>query len=127
MSEVSTKLQELVAELISAENNCDRYRADRLLAASFLGITRARGIEQDREQLLDQIANCPNNMVRKLEEITTTTYASNAFALVRSIVGVNDSVGAPQGRYRNLHAFERQDQLWTCVAWQVTKLVPEET
>jgi hypothetical protein len=66
MSEFSTKLRELVAELVAAENDCDRDRADRVLAASFLGITRARGVEQNREQLLDQIAHCPNNLVRTL-------------------------------------------------------------
>jgi hypothetical protein len=126
MSEFSTKLRELVAELVAAENDCDRDRADRVLAASFLGITRARGVEQNREQLLDQIAHCPNNLVRTLEESSATTYASEAFAVVRSIVGVNDSVGTPQGRYRNLHAFERQNQQWICVAWQVTKLEPED-
>jgi hypothetical protein len=126
MSEVPTRLRELVAELVAAENDCDRDRADKILAASFLGITRARGVEQNREQLLDQVAHCPNNVVRTLEESSATIYASETFALVRSIVGVSDSVGTAQGRYRNLHAFERQDQQWTCVAWQVTKLAPED-
>jgi hypothetical protein len=124
MSEVTATPRELVAELVAAENDCDRNRADKVLAATFLGITRASGVEQNRAQLLDQIAHSPNNVLRKLEESIATTYAAEGFALVQSIIQVTASVGTPQGRYRNLHAFERQNRRWSCVAWQVTKLDP---
>jgi hypothetical protein len=45
----------LVAKLIDSENNRNRPEADEILAADFAEITRARGVEQTRQNLLDEI------------------------------------------------------------------------
>lgn len=115
----------LVRALIDAENTRDRRKADEILAADFTAITRARGDEQSRERLLDEIAH-PRNPTLRRTLIDTSVWTRNGgnLAVVRTLIETSDesnSAAAPT-RFRNIHVFERLGQDWRCVGWQVTML-----
>jgi hypothetical protein len=115
----------LVRDLIDAENTRDRRKADDILAKDFLFITRARGDEQTRASLLDEVAQPKNPAVqRTLVDGSVSTRGSGDLCVVWSVVSTRDTAnpGAAEGRFRNVHVFERQQQEWRCLSWQVTKV-----
>ncbi len=117
-------LIELVRQLIEAENEHDREKAEPILAEDFTAITRARGEEQNRDALLEEIANPKNpNLLRKLDP-GAWERESGDLGVVRSFITMMDRTNpqAEPGRFRNIHVFQRQQGRWLCVTWQVTGL-----
>jgi hypothetical protein len=115
----------LVITLIDAENTRDRQAADDVLAADFTQITRARGVEQARPALLDELEKPANTgILRSLVAGSLSTKTSGDLAVVRSLVETRDAAqpAAAPGRFRNIHVFERQQNRWRCVIWQVTRV-----
>jgi ketosteroid isomerase-like protein len=124
-----------VHQLIEAENKHNREMADAILAQNFTAITRAikkdqEKQEQDRDALLRKIEekseekNGQINIERKLDEHDFSVWQSGDIGVVRSLV-MTINPKDPQvilGRFRNIHVFEKQQEQWLCVAWQVTKL-----
>jgi hypothetical protein len=115
----------IVGQLIEAENERDRTKAEHILAQNFIAITRARGEEQNKEQLLNEIANPKNpNLLRKLEDEHDRVLESENLAVVRSLLTTTDrtkSDSTPEW-YRNIHVLIKEQGNWRCTAWQVTKL-----
>jgi ketosteroid isomerase-like protein len=120
-----TELIKRVRQLIEAENESNKVKAAALLADNFSLITRARGEEQEKNALLEEIAQPRNpNLRRQLDEDGLWVMASGDLGVVRSVVIVTDktdSAAAPK-KFRNAHVFEKQQKEWHCVAWQVTEL-----
>ncbi len=118
-------LIELVRQLIKAENERDEMKADSILAQSFIAITRARGEEQNREDLLKEITNPKNlNIRRELDKHDFWVLVSGDLGVVRSLVTTTDQTD-PQAvpkRFRNIHVFHNERGHWRCVTWQVTEL-----
>ncbi|MFG2001137.1 nuclear transport factor 2 family protein [Spirillospora sp. NPDC048911] len=116
-------LVESVRGLVQAENDCDREAASGLLSADCAGITRARGVEQGREQLLSEIA-APQNPLLHREIDVEGAWRSSNLGVVRSIVAVHDPAKRTESpaRFRNLHVLTAEGGRWTCLAWQVTEL-----
>lgn len=114
----------VVERLIDAENARTPNLAASVLAPDFAAITRARGVEQDRAAMLQEMANPANpGFVRRLER-DLWIRQSGDLAVVRSIVEMVDGSPLPAiTRFRNTHVLTRDGDVWTCVAWQVTKLV----
>jgi hypothetical protein len=113
----------VVERLVNAENarNADAARAE--LAADFSAITRGRGVEQDRDAMLKELANPPNPALQRRLEPDPWIRQSGDLAVVRSVVEVIDPTATPPTtRFRNTHVLSRAGGAWTCVAWQVTKL-----
>ena len=118
----NAEIVSVVEQLIEAENTAHADGASRLLAPDFTAITRARGVEQDRAQLLEELAHPPRSLVRHLEG-DPSVRQSGDLAVVRSVVVVTDGSSPPGvSRFRNTHVLTRQGDAWKCVAWQVTKL-----
>jgi hypothetical protein len=115
----------IVGELIKAEDERDRTKAESFLAQNFIAITRARGEEQNKEQLLSEIANPKNpNLIRKLEREHDLVLESGNLAVIRSLVTTIDRTkpdSIPEW-YRNIHVLVKEQGNWRCIAWQVTKL-----
>jgi len=115
---------DLVRQLVEAENERNRAAAEAVLAEDFAAITRARGVEQDRDGLLDEIAQPKSSTVRRALGDDLWLHQSGDLAVVRSLVTTTDDAApadAPK-TYRNLHVFERRDGRWKCLAWQVSEL-----
>ena len=115
----------LVRELIDAENTRDRRKAEGILAADFTAITRARGDEQSREHLLDEIADPRSPTLRRtLIDTSVWTRSGGNLGVVRTLIETFDASNpaAAPNRFRNIHVFERLGQDWQCVGWQVTKV-----
>jgi len=116
---------DLVHQLIEAENGRDKTKAEPILAQNFIAITRAGGEEQNKEKLLNQIANPKNpNLRRKLEGEHDLILESGNLAVIRSLVTTVDQTkpdSVPE-LYRNIHVFVKEHEHWGCIAWQVTKL-----
>jgi len=115
----------VVARLVEAENTRDPKLSGSLLARDFTGITRARGVEQNREEMLDEVAHPKNTSERTLEKDPPPwVRQSGDLAVVKSVVTMPD-LGAATGtkRFRNVHVLTREGRAWTCVAWQVTALM----
>jgi ketosteroid isomerase-like protein len=112
----------VVEQLIEAENTANADGASRLLAPDFTAITRARGVEQDRAALLDEVANPKSSVERRLEG-ELSVRQSGDLAVARSVVAVLDGSSPPVlSRFRNIHVLTWHGDAWKCVAWQVTKL-----
>jgi ketosteroid isomerase-like protein len=111
----------VVAQLIDAENAADTRAADRLLADDFTAITRARGVEQGRADLLDEIGKSKTPGQRRLES-DPWVRQNGDLAVVRSVVTMPGESPAQLNRFRNTHVLARTGGQWKCVAWQVTKL-----
>ncbi|MFI6537036.1 DUF4440 domain-containing protein [Nonomuraea sp. NPDC050547] len=110
----------LVRSLIEAENSCDREAAARLPSAGSIAITRAKGREQNRESLLDEIATPADpTLRRRLEAVEVVPPRAIGRCAVRSLVATD---GPQPGRFRNLHLLEDEAGSWRCVLWQVTEL-----
>lgn len=108
-----------VRQLAEAENRHDRHAAEQLLAADFVGITRARGEEQTRDKLLDEIASPGNpELYRAVDAHEVWMGQGLNLCVVRSIV----STDKPPKRFRNLHVLTMVQGHWLCLAWQVTEL-----
>jgi Domain of unknown function (DUF4440) len=122
------RLIDLVRQLIEAENEHGergRGRAEPILAKDFTAITRARGEEQNRDSLLAEIANPKNpNLHRELEEHGYWERSSGDLGVVRSVVATTDrtNLQAKPKRFRNIYVFQRRQDQWRCIAWQVTEL-----
>ena len=120
-----TDLIERVRRLVEAENERDRAKAESILAEDFAAITRARGVEQNRYDLLEEVANPKNPTLRReLDESDLWIRISGNQGVVRSLVRTTDrsSPNDPPVTFRNVHVFERQRDSWNCLSWQVTKL-----
>ncbi|MFG3438824.1 nuclear transport factor 2 family protein [Nonomuraea sp. NPDC047897] len=110
-----------VRRLVEAENRHDREAAERLLAADFVGITRARGEEQARDELLAEVARPANpDLDRDVDADDLWTGRGPNLCVVRSIVTTDE----PVRRFRNLHVLVVEQDRWRCLAWQVTELKP---
>ncbi|WP_395110159.1 nuclear transport factor 2 family protein [Actinomadura sp. SCN-SB] len=121
-------LVEPVRQLVEAENHRDRNTADRVLSESCVGVTRAGGIEQTREEFLDELASPRDlRLHRELDVVGAWSRRYPIFGVVRSIVTTRDRSRidhAVKGRFRNLHVLVLEDERWRCLAWQVTRLAP---
>jgi Domain of unknown function (DUF4440) len=120
-----TDLIEQVRRLVEAENERNRATADEILAQDFAAITRARGVEQNRDALLAEVENPKNpNLRRELGESDLWVRVSGDQGVVRSLVKTTDRTSPDEAptTFRNVHVFERQGESWKCLAWQVTKL-----
>lgn len=113
----------VVTRLFEAENSADADAARRLLSKDFIAITRARGVEQEREALLDELAHPKNPSVTRTLEGIPSAWQTGDLAFVRSIVSIQDGEPPIAVRFRNLHILRREGDAWACLAWQVTKLV----
>ena len=116
-------LTTLVRELVEAEKQKSRKLAEPILAQNFIAITRARGAEQGRDDLLQEIETPRKEWHRTVEEIAPPLISGD-IGVVRSIVATAEKA-TPEvtvGRFRNIHVFENQQGEWLCVAWQVTEL-----
>jgi ketosteroid isomerase-like protein len=119
------ELIEVVRELLRCENGADADRAGQILSEGFLGLTRAKGVERTRVELLDDIAHPKNpDIERELEAGTSSVRVAPDLAVTRTVVvtGNRRDAAAPHQRFRNTHVFEREGGVWRCVAWQVTEL-----
>jgi hypothetical protein len=114
---------DLVRRLVDAENAHDRAQAEPIIARECT-ITRARGVEQGSDALLDEIEHPRSSTIRRDLVDASWIRESGAQAVVRSIVTTRDesAPGDPPKTFRNLHVFEQQDGHWKCIAWQVTEL-----
>jgi ketosteroid isomerase-like protein len=118
-----TDIVAVVEQLIEAENDHDADAAARLLAPDFAGITRARGVEQDRAGLLRAIGDTTGPSMHRRLEPDAWVRRSGDLAVVRSVVEVLDDSSPPGAtRFRNVHVLIRHGEGWTCAAWQVTML-----
>lgn len=120
---MSSDLTDLVCQLVKAENECDRAKVDSILAQNFTAITRARGEEQNRGDLLNEIENPKNPNIHRMVDVLSPL-GSDKIVVVRSVVTTTDqadSKASPRS-FRNIHVFEKQQEIWLCVAWQVTEL-----
>lgn len=123
-----TKLIERVRQLVEAENEGGaggKGKADSILAQRFTHITRSSGKEEERDALLEAIANPSNsNIFRRLDEHGFWVQESEGLGVVRSLVTTSERsiLDVISGRFRNMHIFEKQLESWMCIAWQVTKL-----
>ena len=120
----NTDIVAVVQRLVQAENARDAVAAAALLAADFTAITRARGAEQDRAGLLQELANPANPGLERRLEPDVWVRESAGLAVARSIVQVIDASTTPPAvtRFRNVHVLTRDAGAWKCLAWQVTKL-----
>jgi len=120
---MSSDLTDLVCQLVKAENECERAKADSILAQNFTAITRARGEEQNRDDLLNEIENPKNPNIHRIVDVLSTL-GSGDIVVVRSVVTTTDQADSktPPKRFRNTHVFDKQQGTWLCVAWQVTEL-----
>ena len=120
---MSSDLTDLVCQLVKAENECDRAKVDSILAQNFTAITRARGEEQNRGDLLNEIENPKNPNIHRIVDLLSTL-GSGDIVVVRSVITTTDQADpkASPKRFRNIHVFEKQQGTWLCVAWQVTEL-----
>src|SRR5947209_3382579 len=88
----------LVEKLVQSENEQDRTKAEPLVAPHFTLITRARGVEQDRETLLDEIANSPNpNVCREVEKDDRWELIKGEMGVVRCVVRTMDRTDPQAG------------------------------
>jgi len=119
---IKMTLIDRVRQLLEAENEADRKKAEAILASDFVAITRRNGDEQGRSQLLDQIANPPSpNPLREIDDFEV--WESGGVGVVRSRVRTSDRTTlALLGHFRNLHVFTKAAGGWWCVDWQVTEL-----
>ena len=118
---------QLVAKLIDAENTGNRSLAAEILSLRFIGITRSRGIEQGREELLSELGNRADpRRHRNIDPDSILTTMSGELAIVRSVVSLQSTIDG-QGdnqTFRNLHVFRREVENWRCIMWQVTERRP---
>ena len=120
---MSSDVTNQVRRLVQAENECNRDKANSILAQNFIAITRSNGQERERNILLDGIEKPLNpNIHRTISDMSPVI--SGDLAVVRSLVTTTDTSKpeAASGRFRNIHVFENQQGNWRCVLWQVTKL-----
>lgn len=118
----NTDIVSVVERLIEAENTRNAGASAAELATDFVGITRARGVEQDRDAMLQEVAN-PKSLVERQLEPERWVRQSGDVAVVRSVVVVYDGTSPPVvARFRNVHVLTREGDAWKCLAWQVTKL-----
>lgn len=112
----------VIEKLVNAENTRDPKLSASVLSKDFTGITRARGVEQNRDEMLEEVAHPKNPDERRLEP-KPWVRQSGDLAVVKSIVTMPDAA-QPSGikRFRNLHVLTREGGEWKCVAWQVTGL-----
>jgi hypothetical protein len=97
----TSDIVDIVRHLIKAENDKDKESADHILSKNFVAITRASGKEQNRDELLNTIANPPNpNITRKVVE--GHDFMKEDLAIVRSVVTTADKTNPDSilGRYR---------------------------
>jgi hypothetical protein len=121
----TAELLTVVREIVACENDADATRAAQIISERFGGITRAKGTERDRAELLDDIAHPGNRDFQRQLEVGSTWFSIvGDLAVVRTVVTTSnrrDTSVQPQ-RFRNTHVFEREAGTWRCVAWQVTEL-----
>lgn len=125
MSSNDASIVALVRGLVEAENTRNTAMAESILAPSFTAITRARGEEQNRSKLLEEMAQPKNpNIQRELDNQGFIIWKSEDLAVAKSLVTTQDKTDKQilPKRYRNIHVFERLEGQWRCVSWQVTEL-----
>jgi ketosteroid isomerase-like protein len=123
---IDAELIERVCELVGAENDADRGKAEGVLAPDFVAITRGTGAEQGREALLNQIKRPPSPNPRRVPvDGEFQVWASGDLGVVRSLIRTEDRAsGTVLGTFRNVHVLQKQQGEWVIVDWQVTPLKP---
>jgi hypothetical protein len=113
----SNKIIDQVRQLIEAENKKDRNKAAPILSENFIAINRSDGREQNRDDLLNEIAD-PNrpDINRELANAVDIVPQSQEIAVIRSLV----KVAVPK-QFRNTHVFVNEKGQWRCISWQVTE------
>jgi hypothetical protein len=102
---VTSNLTDRVRDLVTAENNKDDKIADRILSPNFIAITRGKGIEERRDDLLRAIANPENpDILRQIVPDELWERASDNLGVVRSVITTHNrsNPGTILGRFRNL-------------------------
>jgi hypothetical protein len=118
----------MVRQLVEAENEAGERgseKANSILSINFTTITRASGKEEGRASLLRAVAQPTNpDIHRELDEGEFWVQESEGLGVVRSVITTKPRARPEEisGRFRNLHVFERAEEGWRCVVWQVTKL-----
>jgi hypothetical protein len=113
-------LMSLVINLIGSENDKNRNNAQMILSKEFIAITRSSGKEENREMLLKSIEKGSEknpNIVRIMDK-EYKVVENGHLGIVRSKVITKN----PEGNYRNLHIFRKENDHWKCIIWQVTEL-----
>jgi ketosteroid isomerase-like protein len=90
------------------------------LLSSDFSIVRARGVVQNRQQMIDQARNDTTGRLRRLEEEQVRVYGDAAVA--RTLLTLLEPGGQEVGRYWNTKVFVRQEPGWKCIAWHVTQV-----
>jgi hypothetical protein len=125
---IKERIRVLVRSLFRSENSPgDRNIAENILADDYLPITRAKGqLDLDREDTLQKIANASASRHRDVDNATidVALFQDNSVAIAKSLLPMtNSEYDLPiVEHYRNMHVFLNRNNLWQCVAWQVTKV-----
>ncbi len=120
-----SEIAAVVVGLFEAENAADAIAAGRYLSENFIAITRARGVEQGRQALLEELAHPENPSLHRRVEERPSVRQSGDLAVARSVVSILDGSPPFATRFRNVHVLAREAGGWKCISWQVTKLVPD--
>src|SRR4051794_34552232 len=102
-------LKERANLFVGTENRGDAKVADGILAPDFVCITRANGIEQGRDKLLEAIgAAGAENPVRTLdfpEPCSRAWHLGGDYGMVRGVVSTSkrETPGRVEGRFRNTY------------------------
>jgi hypothetical protein len=125
---IKERIRELVRSLFRSENYPgNRDVAANILADDFTPITRASGkVDRDREDTLQKIDNASASRHRDVDkaEIEVLLFQDDSVAITESLLPMTNSEHDPPTieYYRNMHVFLKRNDLWQCVAWQVTKV-----
>jgi hypothetical protein len=125
---IKEKIRELVRSLFRSENHPgNRDAAEDILAIDYLPITRAKGqLDLDRNDTLQKIANASASRHRDVDNATidVALFQDDSIAIAKSLLPMTNLEYDPPivEYYRNMHVFLHRNNLWQCVAWQVTKV-----
>ena len=117
------EVQGLNQDSFRAEDDPETAKSilDTLLSSDFY-IVRARGVIQDKQQMIDHAAGDTSGRLRRLEEVDVRVYGDTGVA--RTLLTLLEPTGEEVGRYWNTKVFVRQEPGWKCVAWHVTQAEP---
>jgi hypothetical protein len=119
-------IRDIIKNLLDAENNGKSEIAKPYLSEDFIAITRSKGLEQNKEELIKAIDESTKDKKkiesdnkqekRRLERDHFKVFYWNNVAVSRSIVNFQNE------KFRNIHVFVNEKGNWLCKMWQVTKL-----
>lgn len=114
----------LVEQLIAAENDQRPKLMASLLSPRFVGMTRADGLEQTREEFVNQLGTSRPVAARRKLEQPPEIHAAKTLAAARLVttVAASDRAASVQ-RSRDTLLFEHVGDGWRCLSWQSTTLM----